>query len=201
MHRLRDGLLYVPAGYTPQHPAPLAVMLHGAGGDARQGVGLVREYADAAGLIVLAPKARDATWDVIAKDQFGPDVAVIDALLTEVFASCVVDASRIAVGGFSDGASYALSLGVMNGELFTHVVAFSPGFVAPLSLQGRPRLFVSHGTHDRVLPIDRCGRRVQASLTQAGYDVTWREFDGPHTVPRDIAHDAVVWFTGIRPAI
>ncbi len=31
--------------------------------------------------------------------------------------------------GFSDGASYALSLGVPNGDLFTHIVAFSPGFM------------------------------------------------------------------------
>jgi len=37
--------------------------------------------------------------------------------------------------GFSDGASYALSVGITNGDLFTHVIAFSPGFVAPARQQ------------------------------------------------------------------
>ncbi len=55
--------------------------------------------------------------------------------------------------GFSDGASYALSIGLTNGDLFTHVVAFSPGFASPVTYTGKPPVFVSHGTHDEVLPI------------------------------------------------
>src|SRR4051812_15189914 len=31
----RDGFLYVPAGYREDRPAPLVLMLHGAGGDAQ----------------------------------------------------------------------------------------------------------------------------------------------------------------------
>src|SRR3712207_7974813 len=51
--------------------------------------------------------------------------------------------------GFSDGASYALSLGIPNGDLFTHLVAFSPGFAAPDGQRGHPRVFVGHGVDDR----------------------------------------------------
>jgi predicted esterase len=29
----------------------------------------------------------------------------------------------------------------------------------------------------------------------AGYTVLYREFDGPHTVPEDIASEALAWFT------
>jgi phospholipase/carboxylesterase len=64
-----------------------------------------------------------------------------------------VDAGRLAVEGFSDGASYALSIGLTNGDLLTHVVAFSPGFASPVAYTGKPPVFVSHGTHDEVLPI------------------------------------------------
>ena len=96
--------------------------------------------------------------------------------------------------GFSDGASYALSLGLTNGDLFTHVLAFSPGFMAPRKRRGKPRLFLSHGTRDRVLPIDPCSRRIVPQVRRAGYDVTYREFDGPHTVPDEIAREAVDWF-------
>ena len=56
-----------------------------------------------------------------------------------------------------------------------------------------PHIFVSHGTHDRVLPIDRCRRAIVPRLERAGYDVHYQEFDGPHTVPEAIAIEALDW--------
>ncbi|HYH99185.1 alpha/beta hydrolase, partial [Hyalangium sp.] len=133
------------------------------------------------------------TWDVIRGD-YGPDVTFIDQALAWVFAHYAVDPARIAIGGFSDGASYALSLGIANGDLFTHVLAFSPGFAAPVEQHGEPRLFVSHGIQDAVLPITACSRRLVPRLQRAGYDVRYHEFDGPHTIPPEIAREAAEWF-------
>ena len=191
--RGRDARLYVPSGYRADRPAPLAVMLHGAGGTAEHGMSLMRALADAAGLVVLAPASRQQTWDVIA-GGYGPDVAFVDEALEATFERCAIDPRRLAIGGFSDGASYALSLGLTNGDLFTHVIAFSPGFMAPASQVGQPRCYVSHGTRDAVLPIDQCSRRLVPRLERAGYDVRYHEFDGPHTVPPDIAREALDWF-------
>ncbi len=191
----RDGLLYVPPAYRRDKPAPLALMLHGAGGNAQQGLSLLRNFADAYGIILLAPQSRLETWDVIIND-YGPDVAYINRALEQTFERYAVDERRIAFGGFSDGASYALSLGITNGDLATHIIAFSPGFSAPARQQGSPRLFISHGTRDRVLPIDRCSRRIVPQVKRAGFDVQYREFDGPHTIPPEIAREAVEWFTG-----
>ena len=115
-------------------------------------------------------------------------------MLAEVFQRLPVDLTRLAVGGFSDGASYAISLGLTNGDLFSHVLAFSPGFAAPARRRGRPRLFISHGTRDRVLPIDACSRRLVPELRQAGYQVRYREFQGGHAIPAAITRDAVAWF-------
>ena len=198
LHRLgvdgkRDALLYVPPGLADDVAAPLLVMLHGAGGNGNNAFGMARPLADAHGLVLLAPDSRGRTWDIIL-GAFGPDVAFLDRALSATFDRCAVDAGRVAIGGFSDGASYALSLGVANGELFTHVLAFSPGFIAPPGQQGAPRIYVSHGTEDRVLPIDVCSRRVVPRLQAAGYDIVYHEFPGPHTVPEEIAHAAVVWF-------
>jgi len=190
----RDGLLYVPDGYRMEHPAPLALMLHGAGGNAQHGLSLLKSFADEAGMILLAPDSRRQTWDVIV-DRYGPDVAYIDRALEQTFSRYAVDRKRIAIGGFSDGASYALSLGVANGDLFTHVIAFSPGFMSPSRQQGSPRLFISHGTRDEVLPIERCSRRIVPQVKRAGYNVRYREFDGTHTIPPQIAREALDWFT------
>ena len=189
----RDALLYVPPSYTPDRPVPVVLSLHGAGGDAEGGVSLLQPLADAATFIILAPASRRQTWDVIG-GEYGPDVALINRALTNVFQQYPVDAARLVIGGFSDGASYALSLGLINGDLFTHVIAFSPGYIAPGSRHGQPRLFVSHGTRDDVLPIDRCSRRIVPQVQQAGYDVQYREFDGGHTVPPEMAQAAVNWF-------
>ena len=59
------------------------------------------------------------------------------------------------------GASYALSVGLTNGDLFSDILAFSPGFMAPAVRHGAPNIFISHGTQDTVLPIDRCSRRIR----------------------------------------
>ena len=188
----RDGILYVPASYNAAARAPLVLMLHGAGQSAEIGIRPFLPLADAAGLVLLAPDSRGSTWDFL----YGPyaaDVAFIDRALARVFQQCAIDPARIIIEGFSDGASYALSLGLTNGDLFSRIVAFSPCILAPAANIGRPRVFISHGTSDRILPIDNCGRRLAARLTAAGYAVEFREFTGPHAVPPDVARAAVEW--------
>jgi len=191
--RGRDGLVYVPSSYHPQSPAPLMVLLHGAGADAEDILPVLEGHADAAGFLLLAPDSRDVTWDAV-RGPYGPDVAFLDRALADAFAHYAVDPGRVAVSGFSDGASYALSLGLTNGDLFGHVIAFSPGFMVPAAQRGTPRLFISHGTQDRVLPIDVCSRRIVPPLERAGYDLRYREFEGGHAVPAPIAGEAVAWF-------
>jgi predicted esterase len=185
--QLGSALLHVPPGDGPR---TLLLGLHGAGAGPEEPMALLREDADRAGVIVLAPKSQGVTWDV-AQGGFGPDVRAIDGLLERVFDEYEVE--DVAVGGFSDGASYALSLGLTNGDLFSHVIGFSPGFIAFGQQNGRPRLFISHGTHDSILPIDRTSRRGVPQLRAAGYPVTYREFDGDHEVPPRIAREAVAW--------
>lgn len=192
----RDGLLYVPDGYAPGRPAALAVMLHGAGGNAGHGLSLLRPFADQRNIILVAPASRLGSWDVITNRAFGKDVIFIDQALNLVFGRYALDPARVAVGGFSDGASYALSLGLTNGDLFTHVIAFSPGFAYTEEERGKPAVFVSHGTRDRVLPIDPCSRRLVPRLQRKGLAIHYQEFDGEHQVPDPIAAGAAAWFLG-----
>jgi phospholipase/carboxylesterase len=197
-HRLgldsqRDGLIRIPGKYRPEEPAPLAVLLHGAGGRASRVVSLLG-VAETLGIIVLAPESRAGTWDAI-RDDFGPDVEFVNRALEAAFERCAIDSRRLAIGGFSDGATYALSLGIDNGDVFTHILAFSPGFITSRKPHGRPRIFVSHGTRDEILPIATTSRRLVPALEKAGYAVNYREFDGPHTVPPNIAHEAFTWLS------
>jgi phospholipase/carboxylesterase len=188
-----EGFLYVPAGYNADQPTPLVLSLHGAGGNARQGLALLQGLADEAGFLLLIPSAHQRTWDVI-RSGYGPDVLLIDGALEQTFSRYHIDPAHVAIGGFSDGASYALSLGITNGTLFSHVTAFSPGFMAPTGQAGALRFFISHGTEDQVLPIDRCSRRIVPQLQRAGYEVRYLEFRGGHPVSGNVARKAVDWF-------
>jgi phospholipase/carboxylesterase len=190
-----ESYLYVPAGYRTQDPAPLVLLLHGAGEDARDGLAQLRGQADEAGLVLLALSSRGPTWDsILSRGRYGSDIAAIDLALEHTFSRCAVDPARVAVGGYSDGASYALSLGLANGDLFSHLLAFSPGFLAPTDRRGSPCIFVSHGTRDGWLPIDSCSRRIVPQLERAGYEVRYREFEGGHVVPPAVAREAAIWF-------
>jgi phospholipase/carboxylesterase len=187
----RDGVIQMPAAPVTGK-IPLLLFQHGA---TQSGAGLLRRVgsaADRAGVALLLPDSRGTTWDAIT-DDFGEDVTFLNRALEFVFARLNVDPSRVAIGGFSDGASYALSLGLANGDLFPRIVACSPGFVIQASAAGRPRVFISHGIADQILPIDQCSRVIVPRLRSRGYDVTYREFEGRHELPPDIATDALRW--------
>lgn len=194
--RKKDALVYVPSGYSKNRPAPLAVMLHGAGGNAEHGLSLLQWLANANNLILLAPVSRYVSWDIISSDHFGPDVAFINHALEVTFKFFSIKTSQLAIGGFSDGASYALSTGLINGDLFTHIIALSPGFSFSPEIFGKPEVFISHGTQDTVLPINPCSRKIVPRLQKQGYLVMYNEFEGTHTIPAEIATSAIQWFLG-----
>jgi phospholipase/carboxylesterase len=188
----RDGVLYLPSGRQSQQRSPLLLVLHGATGSGRQAIHRLERLAEDRKVILVAPDSRDYTWDIVL-GGFGPDVEFLDRALAQAFSLRAVDPARVAIGGFSDGASYALSLGLANGDLFSRVVAFSPGFMADVPRLGSPRLFVSHGTRDEILPIETCGRRIVNDARRLGYDVRFMEFDGGHAVPAEVVETAMDW--------
>jgi phospholipase/carboxylesterase len=189
----RDGVIYIPRGYTPHKPVPLMLMLHGAGSTGRN-VAYTFPLADEFGAVILAPDSRDeATWDVLLTG-YGPDVEFIGAALKHTYSRCNIDRKRMALGGHSDGASYSLSLGLGTGDTFGHVIAFSPGVMKPAEVHGKPRIFISHGISDPVMPIDVTSRRFVPRLKNLGYDVTYREYEGRHGVTPAVVREAFEWF-------
>jgi phospholipase/carboxylesterase len=192
----RDAVLHVPKS-AGQSPLPLLVLLHGATQSSETMFRYLGSTPEEAGVVVLAPNSRDTTWDAI-RNTFADDVNDLNRALERTFERVAIDPTRVALGGFSDGASYAISLGLINGDLFNSVIAFSPGFVIDGEGHGKPRFFISHGTHDHILPIDRCGRRIAAELKARGYEVNFREFDGDHEIPADVAREGLKFISKER---
>ena len=191
----RRSILFVPSHYVATTPVPFMLALHGATGSGESMLRNSRAAAELHGVVVLAPSSVGGTWDAI-RGGFGDDLTRIDRMMNSVFDRCAIDPSRVAIAGFSDGATYAVSSGLMNGDLFTHVIAHSPGFIIPGTRHGRPKVFLSHGRQDDILPIDRCGRRIATELRRDGYSLRFDEFDGGHVATPEMRETAMGWFTG-----
>jgi phospholipase/carboxylesterase len=187
----RRGVLRVTAGGVGGRKA-LVLALHGAGGGARDGLYALRGGWGLAGVVMVAPASQGATWSFFSGRD--ADLPFVDRALARAFARCRVDPRRIAVGGFSDGATYALTLGVANGDLFRAIIALSPGGVYGDRPIGRPRVFIAHGTRDGVLPIGSTSDAIVPELRSYGYRVTYRRFRGGHEARPEISRAALRWF-------
>ena len=194
LRKTRDGVLYLPPQYTPDAPVPLVLLLHGAGGSGASITQRFRTYADDLGIAFVAPDSVEVSWD--RADRLMKDVAHIDAALAVAYRRINTSPDRVRIGGFSDGASYALSVGLTNGDLFGRVLALSPGFLDPAQTRGRPQIYVTHGVRDAILRIDRTSRRIVPLLEDAGYVVHYHEFDGGHETPTEICRPAFEWLIG-----
>jgi predicted esterase len=164
--------------------------------------------ADAWGFVVVAPHARGETWDLLAGRASAPgimgrtvrdhvredrDAPRVRAALLAMARRTPIDAARIAVAGFSDGASYALTLGTGAPKLFEETLVLSGGMaVMPPGANGEGRrVFVAHGTADTMLDYVNAKDTIVPKLRAAGFDPYFRSFDGPHVLYYRVFVEAV----------
>ncbi|AWN35832.1 alpha/beta hydrolase [Methylobacterium radiodurans] len=189
----RDAVLVVPEGVDARAPTPLVVLFHGGGGSAERILPMLEAHARARGFLLLVPQSLFPTWDLVIAGN-GPDRERLDAALAFVAARFLIDPEHLAFAGHSDGGSYAMSMGLTNGDLASHVIVSSAGFLTVQMQVGAPRLFLSHGTQDTQIPIDRSARVHARRLREAGYDLIYVEYDGPHAWSPDVVARAVSFF-------
>jgi phospholipase/carboxylesterase len=189
----RDSVLFVPDGLDVSTPVPLLVMFHGAGGFPEKVLPFLEEHAARQRFLILAPHSTYATWDIVVGGN-GPDLERLDKALAEVASRYPLDHSHLAFAGFSDGASYSLSNGITNGDIVTHVIAFSGGFMNIFMQEGSPKVFIAHGLIDEQLPIATSGRANAAKLKAAGYEVDYIEFNGKHIMQPAVVGMAIDFF-------
>jgi polyhydroxybutyrate depolymerase len=139
----RHYTVHVPPGYDARKPVPVVIMLHGGGGTSRAAAIETgwSAKADQAGFLAVYPDAtppdpskpsrfgvngqiwNDGSGRFHAGRQDIDDVGFLRAMLDEITARYAVDARRIFVTGFSNGASMAFRLGE---ELSSRVAAIAP---------------------------------------------------------------------------
>ena len=156
--------------------------------------GMIPEARQCACLL-LAIASRGTTWDLVTATRavrgregparldslFGDDAGRVERALSSLLASPIVDRRRIVLIGFSDGASYALSLALANPQLVRGAVAIAPGFhLEPGAIDPSQRLFIAHSPEDRVLSFESSRDRIAGSLRNAGFDPAFHAYRGGH---------------------
>ncbi len=190
----KDGFYYIPGAASGNEPLPLLIWLHGGGGNA-ESTRYMFPFAEEYGVVILTLDARHNTWDGI-DSPYTRDVPFINEALKHLFQRVAIDPERIALGGLSDGAAYALAVGRANGDFFSHLVAVAPGWLEPPSpLLGQPRILIGHGVRDRVYPSSLSRRSIVPRLRSEGYEVSYFEFDGPHWVTEPAVRTILSWLS------
>jgi phospholipase/carboxylesterase len=189
----RDAVLFVPTGLDEHAPVALFVMFHGAGGFPEKVLPFIEEHAERDKFLILTPHSMYPTWDIVIGGS-GPDLERLHRALMEVTSRYRIDRDHLAFAGFSDGASYALSIGITNGDIASHVIAFSGGFMSIFTQEGDPKVFIAHGLVDEQLSIETSGRANATKLKAAGYDVQYVEFNGAHAIQPVIVDMAIEFF-------
>ncbi len=195
----RQYLLRLPANYDNKHPYRLVLGFHGATG---KGSDVAPSYFGLFDLsngstIFAAPDAVGGIW------SSGPDVTLVDDMLTQLEADLCIDTTRIELEGFSQGGAMAFTLACARPKVFRAAVVHSGGGLAMPSTCQPIAYFSSLGqvessagqtmTSDFFAKADSCTVEPLAKAPSgghlcsdykncsAGHPVRWCPYDGGHT--------------------
>lgn len=172
----RTYVLSIPTGYDPAKPIPLATGWHGrtgngAGFRSYSGVEIAAAgkaifvYPD--GLPVTATPT-DTGWDLSAK---GRDVALFDALVTDISAKLCVDQKKIFAFGFSFGGYMSNALGCARTKALRAIAPVAGG-PSTSGCGGAVAAWLEHATDDPVVNITEGTKSRDFWIKQSGCDAT-----------------------------
>jgi len=193
------AVLLTPSEIDLAKRYPLITVLHGAGRQDEMLVKACRDEPEKRDALFLVPRSLLPTWDLIASPE-RPDLDFLEYAYDLIFRRYPVDAERLGLLGYSDGASYALSVGLSNPELFRAVMAWAAGFVAienEAAAQDtrRPAVLIEYGTHDELFPFEQVAVPMREQLEAFGCAVTFRvDQGGRHWPSGQFQDEALDWF-------
>ncbi len=191
---------------------PLMLLLHGLGGDETSLYFMSSKldgrffFASARAPYILEPGsyawfhvAFDPAGNVIEPGEAEASRLALLGFIDELVQSYGLDAKRVYLLGFSQGAMMSLSAALTEPEKIAGVVAASgrilpevlPRIAATERLRGLP-IFVSHGVRDQIVPI-RNGRAIRDRLSREPVELTYQEYDMAHEIRQECTSDIVEW--------
>jgi len=206
----RAYYVQLPSSYSSSKAYPVVFQFHPLGGSAEQALNMYRISTGLPEAIYVTPQGlvasgNNAGW----ANTNGRDIAFTKAMLSNVQANYCVDNSRIFSAGFSYGGMMSFAVGCEMSDVFRAIAPMAGALYSDPSCKGTGHaiaMWGSHGTSDSVVPIadgraaldkilkqNHCGTAtmpiepspcVTYQGCDAGYPVTWCEWDGDHGIPK-----------------
>jgi phospholipase/carboxylesterase len=212
-----EYLTVFPDNYEAERPYPVIVCLHGRGADMRDLAGLAPAI-DQTGYLYICPNAPVTisigpgyTGQAWYEPAGGPSptameqaLTALDGVIRETFARYHVSAGQAILLGFSQGGGMTYRYGILRPEMFAGLVILSgalrnPEILLPhLPAAREQRIFIAHGTHDSVLPVD-LSRDAATFLEAQGYQPLYREYAMGHEINFEVMNDLIPWIHSTLP--
>ena len=195
------GVLLTPEKIDPARSYPLITVLHGAGRQDEMLVKACRGEPERRQAFFFVPRSVAPTWDLITGEGRA-DLEFLHYAYDLIYRRYPVDARSQCLVGYSDGASYALSLGLSNPGFFDALMVWAAGFVVldPATADAtapKPRLYLEYGTHDELFGFEQIALPMKRNLETAGYDVTFSvDEGGRHWPSGTFQREALDWYFG-----
>jgi len=194
------GVLLTPSIIEPDRSYPLVTVFHGAGRQDEMLVKACREEPERRQALFLVPRSLDQTWDLISGADGAPDLDFLEYAWDLIYRRYPIDPARQVLIGYSDGASYALSLALSNPGFFDAALCWAAGF-AMMDRQAvgvedkRTRFYLEYGTADPLFPFDQVALPMRDNLEKAGYRVEFSvDEGGRHWPSGSFQGEALDWY-------
>jgi polyhydroxybutyrate depolymerase len=186
----REYLLHAPANLPAKKLAPLVLVFHGGGGQARNMARFTHfdAVADREGFFVAYPESFNKQWNDTRGLSPADDVAFIRALIEHLARAYPIDMRRVYATGISNGGFFSNRLACdLTDKIaaIASVAATMPTTLLPVCKPSRPiSVLYLEGDQDPLVPIEggRIGGRLRKSrgenISLAAAAKFWREFDG-----------------------
>ena len=194
-----SAVLLTPSKIDPDRKYPLFTVLHGAGRQDKMLVKACRDEPDHRDAFFLVPRSVEPTWDLIVGGERA-DLDFLEYAYDLIYRRYPIDPQRQVLIGYSDGASYALSVAISNPRIFEAALCWAAGFVmfdgtfvAPEDR--KPEIYLEYGTHDQLFPFEQIALPMKENLARAGYSVKFSVDEGGRHWPSGAFQpDALDWY-------
>lgn len=187
-----SAILLTPDEIDPQRRYPLFTVLHGAGRQDEILAKAFRDEPEKRQAFFLIPRSVEPTWDLIASPERA-DLDFLEYAYDLVYRRYPIDPRKLALIGYSDGASYALSVGLCNSTMFSALMVWAAGFLVldPPTAERfreaipepRPQIYLEYGTHDQLFDFQTVALPMRDNLEKSGFDVTFSVDEGGRHMP------------------
>ena len=104
--------IHVPQGNPPSGGYPVAILLHGNGGNGNQTIFNVKNTLECH--VLVAPTGYQNSWNICSENSNAPDTEMIYDLVNQLQSYSNINSNKIRILGFSNGAALANNVFIQN---------------------------------------------------------------------------------------